>query len=89
VLCVNYYVYSVSKEYVGLTFVFPALSQRSIMGTAFGSAGKAWTYRYNQRVPGSSSVQHAAENWMMFKGITTGFVFFLLLHYPHHSSQLA
>ena len=63
------------------------------MGTAFGSVGKAWAYRYNQRVPGSSGVQHAAENWMMFKGTTTGFVifffFFVVLHDPHHSTQLA
>ncbi|KIM39330.1 hypothetical protein M413DRAFT_447269 [Hebeloma cylindrosporum] len=46
---------------------------RSILGTAFASTSKAWTYRYNQRTPGASGVDHAAENWMMFKGTTTGF----------------
>ena len=76
--CAVRYVLQCSKD--TLADLFPSfLSQRSIMGTAFGSAGKAWTYRYNQRVPGTSSVQHAAENWMMFKGVTTGCVVYFLL----------
>lgn len=57
------------------------------MGTAFGSAGKAWTYRYNQKVPGSDSVRHAAENWMMFKGTHTGFVVYIS-HYPQHPLKI-
>jgi len=45
---------------------------RTIMGTAFGKTTKTWTYRYNQRTPGAGAVYHAAENWMMFKGTSTG-----------------
>ncbi|KAF7300838.1 Aldolase-II domain-containing protein [Mycena kentingensis (nom. inval.)] len=39
-----------------------------------GSDCKAWTYRYNQPNPTQegTAVQHAAENWMMFRGINTG-----------------
>ncbi|KAJ3917914.1 Alpha/Beta hydrolase protein [Lentinula edodes] len=49
---------------------------REIMGGAFASAPKSWTYRYNQPnptlgMPGFTA--HAAENWMMFNGINTGF----------------
>jgi len=46
---------------------------RSIMGTKFGEATKSWTYRYNQATPGAPEVFHAAENWMMFRGTSTGF----------------
>ncbi|KII91820.1 hypothetical protein PLICRDRAFT_105475 [Plicaturopsis crispa FD-325 SS-3] len=48
---------------------------RAIMGGAFAGATKAWTYRYNQANPttGSTTVGHAAENWMMFDGTNTGF----------------
>ncbi|KAF8193430.1 alpha/beta-hydrolase [Pholiota molesta] len=46
---------------------------RSLMGTAFGAATKSWTYRYNQRTPGAAAVYHASENWMMFRGTSTGF----------------
>ncbi|KAL0946091.1 hypothetical protein HGRIS_012357 [Hohenbuehelia grisea] len=48
---------------------------REILGNAFAARTKAWTYRYNQRNPTSSSlaVGHAAENWMMFQGSNTGF----------------
>ncbi|KAF8824730.1 hypothetical protein HHX47_DHR7000131 [Lentinula edodes] len=53
-----------------------AIYKREIMGGAFASAPKSWTYRYNQpnptlRMPGFTA--HAAENWMMFNGINTGF----------------
>ncbi|KAJ3715265.1 alpha/beta-hydrolase [Lentinula guzmanii] len=49
---------------------------REIMGGAFANAPKSWTYRYNQPnptlgMPGFTA--HAAENWMMFNGINTGF----------------
>ncbi|KAF8960057.1 Alpha/Beta hydrolase protein [Flammula alnicola] len=46
---------------------------RSLLGNAFGATGTSWTYRYNQRTPGAGAVYHAAENWMMFKGTSTGF----------------
>ncbi|KAK0494032.1 alpha/beta-hydrolase [Armillaria luteobubalina] len=50
---------------------------RPILGTAYSSAGlKSWAYRYNQPNPTSSdttTVAHAAENWMMFLGTNTGF----------------
>ncbi|KAF9550176.1 alpha/beta-hydrolase [Agrocybe pediades] len=46
---------------------------RSLMGTAFGKKQKSWTYRYNQRTPGASAVFHAAENYVMFRGTSTGF----------------
>jgi len=47
---------------------------RAIMGNAFAKKTKAWTYRYNQPDPLSNSpvVGHASENWMMFKGTSTG-----------------
>ncbi|KAF8903688.1 alpha/beta-hydrolase [Gymnopilus junonius] len=46
---------------------------RSILGSAFGKAtGKSWTYRYNQATPGAAAVYHASENWMMFRGTSTG-----------------
>ncbi|CAA7265759.1 unnamed protein product [Cyclocybe aegerita] len=44
-----------------------------IMGTAFSKVTRSWTYRYNQPTPGAAAVHHAAENWMMFKGTSTGF----------------
>ncbi|EIW79934.1 alpha beta-hydrolase [Coniophora puteana RWD-64-598 SS2] len=36
---------------------------------------KAWTYRYNQPIPGTpnNSVNHAAENWMLFQGSSPSF----------------
>ncbi|KAG6811481.1 hypothetical protein H0H92_007253 [Tricholoma furcatifolium] len=48
---------------------------RTIMATSFSKTASAWTYRYNQANPTSSSpgVNHAAENWMMFLGTNTGF----------------
>lgn len=52
--------------------------QRPILGTAYSGAGlKSWAYRYNQPNPTSSdttTVAHAAENWMMFLGTNTGYV---------------
>ena len=47
------------------------------MGDAFSTSetpNKVYTYRYNTRNPSSDSpfVEHAAENWMMFKGTNTG-----------------
>ncbi|KAF9072580.1 alpha/beta-hydrolase [Rhodocollybia butyracea] len=46
---------------------------REIMGGAFANRTKAWTYRYNQPNPtsGTTAVEHAAENWMMFNGTGT------------------
>ncbi|KAF9254563.1 alpha/beta-hydrolase [Marasmius fiardii PR-910] len=48
---------------------------REVMGGAFSTAPKSWTYRYNQPNPtqGSATVAHAAENWMMFLGTNTGY----------------
>ena len=54
---------------------------RSIIGLAasqkLNSHGKAFTYRYNQRpstqAASDTSVHHSAENWMMFRGTSTGF----------------
>ncbi|ESK95943.1 hypothetical protein Moror_972 [Moniliophthora roreri MCA 2997] len=47
---------------------------RNIVGGVYSQAIKAWTYRYNQPNPtsGSTTVAHAAENWMMFLGTNTG-----------------
>ncbi|KAK7461801.1 hypothetical protein VKT23_008233 [Stygiomarasmius scandens] len=44
---------------------------RESLGSLFT---KSFTYRYNQPNPTQqgTAVQHAAENWMMFKGINTG-----------------
>ena len=50
--------------------------QREIIGVAAAKKnGKAFTYRYNQPVPGTNTtaVGHASENWMMFRGTSTGF----------------
>ncbi|KAI0634113.1 alpha/beta-hydrolase [Trametes polyzona] len=48
---------------------------REIIGLAAARKNKAYTYRYNQAVPTSNStvVAHASENWMMFRGTSTGF----------------
>ncbi|KAJ4480248.1 alpha/beta-hydrolase [Lentinula aciculospora] len=49
---------------------------REIMGGAFANTPKSWTYRYNQPNPTQGMpgfTAHAAENWMMFNGINTGF----------------
>ncbi|KAF9522500.1 alpha/beta-hydrolase [Crepidotus variabilis] len=46
---------------------------RTIMATAFSAYHNSWAYRYNQPTPGAPKVYHAAENWMMFKGTSTGY----------------
>ncbi|KAJ3568347.1 hypothetical protein NP233_g5780 [Leucocoprinus birnbaumii] len=48
---------------------------RAIMASAWDAAGvKAYTYRYNQPDPATSSPEtgHSAENYMMFRGTHTG-----------------
>lgn len=44
---------------------------RHIIGLA-AAKHKAYTYRYNQPVPNATLVGHAAENWMFFRGTSTG-----------------
>ncbi|KAI0372396.1 alpha/beta-hydrolase [Pilatotrama ljubarskyi] len=48
---------------------------RAIIGLAAARKNKAYTYRYNQPVPTANTdvVFHASENWMMFRGTSTGF----------------
>ncbi|PIL29185.1 hypothetical protein GSI_09234 [Ganoderma sinense ZZ0214-1] len=52
---------------------------RSIIGLAAAKrlTTKAFTYRYNQRpstqAANDTNVYHSAENWMMFRGTSTGF----------------
>ncbi|KAI0364239.1 alpha/beta-hydrolase [Pilatotrama ljubarskyi] len=49
---------------------------REIIGLAVArKKTAAYTYRYNQPVPTANTtlVNHAAENWMMFRGTSTGF----------------
>ncbi|KAF8556605.1 alpha/beta-hydrolase [Imleria badia] len=48
---------------------------REAMGGPASLSSDTWTYRYNTPNPtsGSDVVAHAAENWMMFDGINTGF----------------
>jgi carboxylesterase type B len=49
---------------------------RDIIAAAVTPRNQVWTYRYNQANPTQNpagGVQHAAENWMMFQGINTGF----------------
>ncbi|TBU39675.1 alpha/beta-hydrolase [Dichomitus squalens] len=50
---------------------------RSIIGLAAAQKSKAFTYRYNQRpstqAADDTEVHHSAENWMMFRGTSTGF----------------
>ncbi|KAI9460673.1 Alpha/Beta hydrolase protein [Boletus coccyginus] len=45
---------------------------REAMGGPASLFSDAWTYRYNTPTSGSNAVAHAAENWMMFGGINTG-----------------
>ncbi len=54
------------------------------MADAFAKTNTVYTYRYNTPAdpsanPGSTTVDHAAENWMMFDGTSTGCV----IGYPH------
>ncbi|KAI8990740.1 alpha/beta-hydrolase [Trametes punicea] len=48
---------------------------RDIIGLPTARKSTAYTYRYNQPVPTANTtlVEHAAENWMMFRGTSTGF----------------
>ncbi|TFK53144.1 alpha/beta-hydrolase [Heliocybe sulcata] len=49
---------------------------RTILSTAFSVFNNTWTYRYNQPNPtqvNDTLVEHAAENWMMFRGTNTGY----------------
>ncbi|KAI0357004.1 alpha/beta-hydrolase [Trametes cingulata] len=48
---------------------------RAIIGLAAARKSEAYTYRYNQPVPTANTdvVFHASENWMMFRGTSTGF----------------
>ncbi|RDX42859.1 alpha/beta-hydrolase [Lentinus brumalis] len=46
---------------------------RHIIGLAAAKKNKAFTYRYNQPVNNATSVYHSSENWMMFRGTSTGF----------------
>ncbi|KAE9401291.1 alpha/beta-hydrolase [Gymnopus androsaceus JB14] len=66
---------STSQQLQVATGESSVICPREIMGGAFADLTKAWTYRYNQPNPtqGTSAVEHAAENWMMFNGINTGF----------------
>ena len=60
------------------------------MGKSFGESSASWAYRYNQRnptLPAYLGVEHAAENWMMFKGTDTGYVFNVFFC-PLYSSSL-
>ncbi|THU78749.1 alpha/beta-hydrolase [Dendrothele bispora CBS 962.96] len=48
----------------------------SAIGNVFASVTNAWTYRYNQPNPTANQslgTAHAAENWMFFNGMNTGF----------------
>lgn len=55
-------------------FLISFVPQAEIVGDAFSDHAKTFTYRYNTANPtsGSSVVEHAAENWMMFRGTNTG-----------------
>ncbi|KAI0768170.1 alpha/beta-hydrolase [Trametes elegans] len=48
---------------------------RDIIGLSVAKRNKAYTYRYNQPVPtaNTTAVAHASDNWMMFRGTSTGF----------------
>ncbi|KIK58088.1 hypothetical protein GYMLUDRAFT_45639 [Collybiopsis luxurians FD-317 M1] len=66
---------SASQQFQVATGESLLICAREILGGKFANTTKAWTYRYNQPNPTSpgTAVQHAAENWMMFNGINTGF----------------
>ncbi|KAL0578093.1 hypothetical protein V5O48_003911 [Marasmius crinis-equi] len=63
-----------SQQFQVVTGESILICAREILGGAFSTAPKSWTYRYNQANPtsGSTAVGHAAENWMMFLGTNTG-----------------
>ncbi|KAJ6597386.1 Alpha/Beta hydrolase protein [Mycena sp. CBHHK59/15] len=66
---------SAALQFQAITGESELLCARHIIAGAASKRGKAWTYRYNQDHPpvGNGGVGHAAENWMMFLGINTGF----------------
>ncbi|KAJ4480240.1 alpha/beta-hydrolase [Lentinula aciculospora] len=66
---------STSQQFQVATGESILICSREILGGAYANVTQAWTYRYNQPNPtsGSPAVGHAAENWMMFNGINTGF----------------
>ncbi|CDO68585.1 hypothetical protein BN946_scf184996.g16 [Trametes cinnabarina] len=66
---------SPTQRFIVATGESELICARAIIGQAAARKNKAYTYRYNQAVPtsGSNVVGHAAENWMMFRGTSTGF----------------
>ncbi|KAJ3826726.1 Alpha/Beta hydrolase protein [Lentinula raphanica] len=66
---------STSQQFQVATGESILICSREILGGAYAQTNNVWTYRYNQPNPtsGSLAVGHAAENWMMFNGINTGF----------------
>jgi len=67
---------SAALQFQAATGESELLCARNIIAGAVAKRkpGTAWTYRYNQPNPtqGGTAVGHAAENWMMFRGINTG-----------------
>ncbi|OSD00461.1 alpha/beta-hydrolase [Trametes coccinea BRFM310] len=66
---------SAAQRFMVATGESELICARAIIGQAAARKSKAYTYRYNQAVPtsGSDVVGHASENWMMFRGTSTGF----------------
>ncbi|KAF7290034.1 Aldolase-II domain-containing protein [Mycena chlorophos] len=66
---------STALQFQAATGESELLCARHVIASAVSERTNAWTYRYNQPNPtgGSAAVGHAAENWMMFNGINTGF----------------
>ncbi|KAL7284647.1 hypothetical protein ACG7TL_001944 [Trametes sanguinea] len=66
---------SAAQRFMVATGESELICARAIIGQAAARKSKAYTYRYNQAVPtsGSDVVGHASENWMMFRGTSTGY----------------
>ncbi|KAI0327529.1 alpha/beta-hydrolase [Cubamyces sp. BRFM 1775] len=64
-----------SQRFTVATGESELICARAIIGTSAARKSKAYTYRYNQPVPTANTtvVFHASENWMMFRGTSTGF----------------
>ncbi|KAK1233835.1 hypothetical protein PQX77_003001 [Marasmius sp. AFHP31] len=65
---------SSSQRFQVITGESLLICARAILGGAYSTSPKSWTYRYNQPNPtqNTPAVNHAAENWMMFLGSNTG-----------------
>ena len=64
---------SAAQQFQVATGESDVICARHIIGLASAKrTAKTFTYRYNQPVGNSTLVYHSSENWMMFRGTSTG-----------------